>query len=84
MRNLHTHCAQWQEPVKFHLYKVKLNGDYVAGSNRYAGMNCPTSILFRMEGETSEEQVEVEFRASSREEAKSFVRSAFPNARFYR
>jgi hypothetical protein len=83
MRNLHTYCPEWKEAVKFRLYKVKLNGAYIAGSNRYVGMNCPTSILFRLEGETSEEQVEIEFRASSREEAKKYVRSAFPNAKFF-
>ena len=66
---------------KLHLRRVRMvDGCYDSGG-AYWGAGAP---LYCAWGESDTEQVEVFFRACSRDDAKEQARAAFPNATFYR
>lgn len=71
------------EPVgRLRLYRVRLDSGGYDNGGAYWGIGPP---LYRVVGETADEEIDRFFRASSREEAKAIVREEwYPDATFYR
>ena len=72
-----------QTAGKLYLEKLEwVDGDYDQGGAYWGGGMGDN--IFRATGESATEQIEIFVRAKSRKQAKSEVRSIFPEAKFFR
>jgi hypothetical protein len=82
------HSEAPEEPIRFHLSRVRLNdGGYDRGG-AYWGIGAPlyqaSSDNAKRDDGTIDYGVEFYLRAYDRDEAKDKVRAKYPNATFYR
>lgn len=63
------------------LRKIRLSAQGYDSYGTYYGLGAP---LYECYGDLDGEQVQLQFRARDRSEAKAFVRNLYPSARFAR
>ena len=75
------HISEPDFPVKFHLRKLRFYDYCYDKGGAYWGMGNP---IWHAWGDAEEEEQELFTRAATRKEAKEYILSLFPNAKFYR